>query len=31
LEEVFMATVSNDENKYSLELTLDPENIEYSK
>jgi hypothetical protein len=31
LEEVFMATVSNDENEYSLELTLDPENIEYSK
>lgn len=31
LEEVFMATVSNDENEYSLELTLDPDNIEYSK
>lgn len=31
LKEIFMATVSNNVNKYSLELKLDPKNIEYSK
>lgn len=31
LETIFMATVSNDQNKYDLTLTLDPNNIEYKK
>lgn len=31
LESVFMATVSNAENKYPIEITLDIKNIEYSK
>lgn len=31
LEEIFNATVSNNENKYPIEITLDDKNIEYSK
>jgi hypothetical protein len=31
LEEVFMATVSNNENEYPIEISLDTKNIEYSK
>lgn len=31
LEEIFNATVSNNDNKYPIEITLDPKNIEYSK
>lgn len=31
LDQIFMATVSNNENKYSLDLTLNSEDIEYKK
>ena len=31
MEEVFNATVSNNDNEYPIEITLDPKNIEYSK
>ena len=31
LEEIFKATVSNDANKYPIEISLDTKNIEYSK
>ena len=31
LKEIFMATVSNDNNKYPIEISLDPKNIEYHK
>lgn len=31
LTEIFNATVSNNENKYPIEITLDDKNIEYSK
>lgn len=31
LEEIFNATVSNNENKYPIEIELDTNNIEYSK
>ncbi len=31
LKEIFLATVSNDNNKYPIEISLDTKNIEYSE